>query len=70
MNEIILKFTGAENHGANVAGVPSRDLTQADIDASGYTTAQLCAFSPVVFVQVAAIEPTPKQFKRREPAKE
>lgn len=50
MSKTILKFVGNENHGAYVHGVQRADLTQEDIDASGYTAEQLCAFQPPVFV--------------------
>lgn len=37
---IVLKYVG---HGAWLGGVPNVDLTQAQIDASGYTCEQLIA---------------------------
>ena len=47
---VILKYIGnADGHGAYIEGVPATDLTQEQIDASGYTVDELLAFSPAVY---------------------
>lgn len=47
MSEIVLRYVG--DGSAWVPGVPARDLTQADVEASGYTVEQLAAFRPAVY---------------------
>lgn len=47
---VILKYIGnADGHGAYIEGVPATDLTQEQIDASGYTVDELLAFSPAAY---------------------
>lgn len=50
-NAIVLRYVGSNkgNHGAIVNGVPACDLTQEMIDASGYTTDELLAFTPPAY---------------------
>ena len=50
-HEIILHYIGAEQ-GAFINGVPARDLTQADIDATGKTVDAILQY-PDVYELVA-----------------
>lgn len=59
MNEpIILRYV-AEN-GEWVFGLPRCDMTQSMIDESGFSAEQLCAYRPVVYELVGAVD-APKE---------
>ena len=51
MNDsIVLVYIGnAEGHGYHIHGVPAGDLTQSQVNASGYTIEQLLAFNGPVY---------------------
>lgn len=50
MGNIVLEYVGNEQgHGFYVEGVPATDLTQEQINASGYTLDELLAFSGPVY---------------------
>ena len=50
MDNVILQYVGNDNgHGFYIEGVPATDLTQEQIDASGYTVDELLAFSGPVY---------------------
>jgi hypothetical protein len=51
MDNVILEYVGnRDGHGYHIEGVPACDLTQEQIDASGYTLDELLAFSGPVYV--------------------
>lgn len=51
MEHVILKYAGNDSgHGFYIEGVPAMDLTQEQINASGYTADELLAYSGPVYV--------------------